>query len=498
MPLSVSDIIDIPELRTRLLSGAQGLARPVRWAHVCELADPTQWFGEGDLLMTTGIGIPVAPDEQRRYVERLAAAGLAGLMIGEDMQAPADLDSLRQAAEELGFPLLFTHYGVPFAAVTRAIVEAGRQEEFERRNSIARVYESARMGIQGLGLSKLLQRLEKDVQASLKLVDPQSLEPWLPDLAGLSTSQREALSLGRLDTTGNQPVVQRYRLAEGEVLVMAVPSLRDCVLVAHGDRLPDYGLLHHVVAVLGIELERLRVECERSLRLGSELLDDLLQQRLARRQAEERLAQFGTSLEQIRLAVARPAPAALGECYEALQRRGVRVLLRTQGQELILLYWGDVAPQLQAQLQVPLGLSNPLGHPERCLEALREARLALAHTSVQNPLADYAHVGANAPWLPQSLDEAAQVFQQVLGALAEYDSQQGAPLLHTLRVFLEHNRSWLAAARQLHVHKQTLVYRVRRIEEITGRSLDATEDVAILWFALRAGEVAGIELPATG
>ena len=30
----------------------------VLWAHVCELADPTQWLGEGDLLMTTGIGIP--------------------------------------------------------------------------------------------------------------------------------------------------------------------------------------------------------------------------------------------------------------------------------------------------------------------------------------------------------------------------------------------------------------------------------------------------------
>jgi purine catabolism regulator len=36
------------------------------------------------------------------------------------------------------------------------------------------------------------------------------------------------------------------------------------------------------------------------------------------------------------------------------------------------------------------------------------------------------------------------------------------------------------------VHKQTLVYRMRRVEELTGRRLDRTEDVAELWLALRA------------
>ncbi|MOA52327.1 carbohydrate diacid transcriptional activator CdaR [compost metagenome] len=61
-----------------------------------------------------------------------------------------------------------------------------------------------------------------------------------------------------------------------------------------------------------------------------------------------------------------------------------------------------------------------------------------------------------------------------------------------MRVFLEQNRSWQKAAQCLNVHKQTLVYRVRRIEEITGRSLDSTEDVAVLWIALRAGEIAGL------
>ncbi|WP_201343602.1 PucR family transcriptional regulator ligand-binding domain-containing protein, partial [Pseudomonas putida] len=54
----VRDLIAHTELRSRLLSGAEGLDREVRWAHVCELPDPTEWLGEGDVLMTTGLGIP--------------------------------------------------------------------------------------------------------------------------------------------------------------------------------------------------------------------------------------------------------------------------------------------------------------------------------------------------------------------------------------------------------------------------------------------------------
>ena len=137
MPQSIRHLIALPELRSRLLSGAGGLDRPVRWAHVCELDDPTEWLGEGDLLMTTGLGIPSEAERQRRYIRRLAEAGLAGMMIGENMEAPSDLDALRETAEALGFPLILTHYGVPFAAVTRAIVDAGQKDEYERRNALA-------------------------------------------------------------------------------------------------------------------------------------------------------------------------------------------------------------------------------------------------------------------------------------------------------------------------------------------------------------------------
>lgn len=489
MPFHIQDILDNATLRTRLLGGIEGVGRKLRWAHVCELPDPTEWLGEGDLLMTTGIGIPVDAQAQRDYLHRLAAARVAGLMIGENMQAPADIQALQDEAASLGFPLLMTHYSVPFSAVTRAIVDASKQEEHERRSAVTRIYESARIGLRGLGLAGLLRRLCSDVRAQLYLFDSATLQPWHESLAALPESWRAALAQRRAVPES----VTRCSNGEEEALVMPLPSLTTCEILATGGELIDYGLLHHVVAVLGLDLERAQVEHERMLRLGSELLDDLLQQRLTERAAQERLAQLNCPAETACLVLARAGSELPKHWQQRLQRLGTGILLRNQGSELILLLADPAkASALQAELGCALGCSSPLGHALRSVEALREARLALAHATLQRPLVAYADAQGEQSWLPASLEEARRVHRRVLGALADYDAQQGGQLQHTLRVFLEQNRSWQKAAQVLNVHKQTLVYRIRRIEEITERSLDSTEDVAVLWIALRSAEIAAI------
>ncbi|MGC4012379.1 MAG: PucR family transcriptional regulator ligand-binding domain-containing protein [Pseudomonas sp.] len=489
MPFHIQDILDNASLRTRLLGGSEGVGRRLRWAHVCELADPTEWLGEGDLLMTTGIGIPVQAQAQRDYLQRLAGARISGLMIGENMQAPADIQALQDEACQLGFPLLMTDYAVPFSAVTRAIVDASKQEEHERRSAVTRIYESARIGLRGLGLAGLLHRLRSDVRAQLFLFDSATLQPWQEGLAPLPDSWQATLSQRR----SVPDTVTRCSNGEQEALVMPLPSLTTCEILATGGELLDYGLLHHIVAVLGIELERAQVEHERMLRLGSELLDDLLQQRLTERAAQERLAQLNCPVDAACLVLARATDELPKYWQQRLQRLGMGLLVRHQGNELILLLNDPTrAEALQAELDCTLGHSNPLGHALRAVEALREARLALAHANRQRPLVAYADAQGEQSWLPASLEEARRVHRRVLGALADYDAQQGGQLQHTLRVFLEQNRSWQKAAQRLNVHKQTLVYRIRRIEEITERSLDCTEDVAVLWIALRSADIAGL------
>jgi PucR family transcriptional regulator, purine catabolism regulatory protein len=59
--VTIKDILEVPGLALRLLAGAGGTDRPLRWVHVSELEDPTPWLKGSELLLTTGMGIGSTP-----------------------------------------------------------------------------------------------------------------------------------------------------------------------------------------------------------------------------------------------------------------------------------------------------------------------------------------------------------------------------------------------------------------------------------------------------
>jgi DNA-binding PucR family transcriptional regulator len=67
----------------------------------------------------------------------------------------------------------------------------------------------------------------------------------------------------------------------------------------------------------------------------------------------------------------------------------------------------------------------------------------------------------------------------------EHDDRHRAELLPTLREFLASSGSWNAAAAKMYVHVNTVRYRIRRIEELTGRDLSSLNDQVDFFLALR-------------
>ena len=75
--------------------------------------------------------------------------------------------------------------------------------------------------------------------------------------------------------------------------------------------------------------------------------------------------------------------------------------------------------------------------------------------------------------------------ERLLGPLLAYDDQHRAELLPTLREFLACSGSWNACAAKMYVHVNTVRYRIRRIEELTGRNLSSLDDQVDFFLALR-------------
>jgi len=75
--------------------------------------------------------------------------------------------------------------------------------------------------------------------------------------------------------------------------------------------------------------------------------------------------------------------------------------------------------------------------------------------------------------------------ERLLGPLEAYDDRHRAELLPTLREFLSCSGSWNACAAKMYVHVNTVRYRIRRIEELTGRDLSSLNDQVDFFLALR-------------
>ncbi|MFE0778566.1 PucR family transcriptional regulator, partial [Streptomyces sp. NPDC058861] len=89
--------------------------------------------------------------------------------------------------------------------------------------------------------------------------------------------------------------------------------------------------------------------------------------------------------------------------------------------------------------------------------------------------------------LPLLADDAVRAFADgMLRALRDHDATGRGDLVASLRAWLSRHGQWDAAAADLGVHRHTLRYRMRRVEEILGRSLDDPDVRMELWLALKA------------
>jgi purine catabolism regulator len=132
--------------------------------------------------------------------------------------------------------------------------------------------------------------------------------------------------------------------------------------------------------------------------------------------------------------------------------------------------------------------------PEQLRRSFHEARCALEATAFDNgrtpEVASWRDLGAFTLLLSIQDDEALKLYcDSVLGPIEAGDEEYGGELLRSLEAFIEQNGQWERAARQVYCHRHTLRYRMRKVEELTGRDLSRAHDRIEFWLALRAREL---------
>ena len=139
--------------------------------------------------------------------------------------------------------------------------------------------------------------------------------------------------------------------------------------------------------------------------------------------------------------------------------------------------------------RLTLGVSAAVSSAEGLRGALEEARHA-RRVAAARPgrvcAAGHHELASHVLLLPFVPDDVRRAFTaRLLDPLRDYDRRHRAELIPTLEAFLDCDGSWTRCATRLHLHVNTLRYRVGRIEQLTGRDLSRLEDKLDFFLALR-------------
>jgi PucR family transcriptional regulator, purine catabolism regulatory protein len=489
-------------------------------------------------------------DGLRAYVHRLADAGVVGLGLGVGLSHIEVPQPLVDAAAERGLPLLRVPQPTPFIAISKAVSAALAAEQYEAvMTSFAAQEELTRAALGKDGTAAVVHKLASRLGGWAALYDasgaPSLVSPdWAARRAGRLAAEVDRLR--RRPAPSSAALSGRDRpdgADSGDEDYVVLQSLgadrraRGFLAVGTEDRLTpaERYVLNAAVALLTLTLERSRDLRRAEERMGAALLRLVLAGETST--AREVAATLFGGLPQgtVRVLLAQVpegwagAEDALAEladrAEQAASRAGEQLLVarestgsagpagqRAEAERLVLLAVDGGAVHRECTAPLPeeaaenasarrgrgtpgagdaesaLGVSAPTGM-EQAGTAYAQAERALAVAlRTGRRVVDHEEVGAGS-LLPLLGDEAVAAFAEgLLRPLREHDRRARGDLVASLRAWLSRHGQWDAAAADLGVHRHTLRYRMRRVEELLDRSLDDTDVRMELWLALRAGE----------
>lgn len=139
---TLASLVRHPTLKLSVLTGADDLAVAVRWAQTSELIDPVPYLEGGELILTTALKLDVEDaDAVRRYMRRLADAGVVGVGFGVGVNYETAPEALLAASREAGVPLLEVPRTTPFIAISKVVSAAIAADQYR---ALTRGFEAQR------------------------------------------------------------------------------------------------------------------------------------------------------------------------------------------------------------------------------------------------------------------------------------------------------------------------------------------------------------------
>jgi purine catabolism regulator len=506
--LHLADVLAEDAFRLELLSGGpRAGARDVLGAHAVEVDEPARWLGRDWIMLTTGVRLRGDADAQRALVPQLAEGGVAALGFGVGLGFKRVPSALVEVAHERDFPVFAVPYETPFREIIHFVDSAltsGEEHVFRRLTALQRYLVDALRTPQPE--QAMVDRLARFLDASVVLVsaegEPEMVAAKPPPDELLREVCAEPPGLVELEVGG-------WHAVATPIVTQADHASRWLVLAS-----PRSGFVGKLAKPAAEATAPLLAALAR---LGDVVRDQeqavkaaLLAEALEPAEAHDplpltaRAAAFGLDFRNPgRLVIIRRhprrgdprSPVDLArvhrELVAELERARVPHLAQRREGAITALMQGDDAQVGMALNDVSdafpdvvIGIGRPVTAIVEAHHSLRDAELAADRGGLDPDrrtmrFEDFDLGTFTVSEIPP--DRLAPKVDEILSVLRAH-----APLHEALSAYFAHDLDIAATAAALHMHRNSLRYRLARAEQVLGRSLKQPSTIAAVYIALVA------------
>ncbi len=538
--LRIQDLIETFAPRIVAAGGTAGLSNVIESVTVSELEEPVPWMGPGGFLLTSGMSLRRRPMEGARLIRELHASGKAGLGLAMAPYWTEVPDTMIEAADELQLPLLRLSGGLPFHIVLRwayGIISCGDLHGLQRSLSIQKSL--TELVANDRGAEDIGRRLADLLGADIVLFDWRGGVKMHIAGATLAGGQTDPEWAWRLYVDSRaavpSPTVVRHEGLDVHMHEVRLHGGLEWVLVAMLPTQAGAAVSVERTMTFARTLLEIQVLAERSVlgrlqRARASLLDELLLGHGQPAELSERLAHHGiVGVEPWRFLVLAAGPLlprvdiALSSAAQLLRDKGVRLVdgyldalnahfisgwesdclailigMRMGDQSIdVDEFAGGLVQQVARSLHLRglrAGMSEPAVGVEAAVETYTHARQALMSSANvgdgTTSVVRYEDLGlhyAALNALPE--DHLLALRARFVEPLLDNGCREGSLLYETLLAYLAHNRSLVDTARALFVHRNTLVRRLARVQQLLRINVRDTDDLTQLRMALYAADI---------
>ncbi|TYR81665.1 PucR family transcriptional regulator [Priestia megaterium] len=507
-----------------VVAGQKGLTRKVHNVNMMDAPDILSFLKEGEFLVTTGYHFKEKEESLLHLVEGMAKKHCAGLAIKTKRFFEQVPPSICELAERLNFPIIDLQTNETLGSIINeslSFILDKKTTELQQAMITHQLFSS--YILQGKGIEKIMVSLQTLCKAHVSLYDPHGNLLFKSDQQPI----RQTLPMEDVSTRIDSFFLNRtkyttfsfYQFKETvTVFPVSTHTQKSSYLLVHtciDSADPALLTIEQAANVLSFEMMRQHALKEAERRQKNEYFNQLTS---GYYKTIDEASYYGN---QIGLSSDKKYICAVGRVsttdssyltsdmiYELIEyelsKQTIPCMLFTKENRYVTLFFSDnhdkqqlISKQLvdvqQAvnrhyQKQLCFGIGNQSQTLLTVIDSYREASEALAGINTQDSSGQIQF------YQPKQFRELLRLIpsydleeyhSQTLEGLLLYDKKDQAILLDTLSTYLNLNCQISETAKQLFVHRNTVIYRIEKCEELLGRSIHSSEETLRLRIAFQ-------------